>query len=64
MSKIWDKFWNDEDFFIRVARGVGVALGGFVMSGGLSGLGWLPNEVGAGLMGLAVMFSGGASRTS
>lgn len=63
MRQIWEKFWNDQDFAVRALRGVAVALGGFIVSGGLSGLAWLPVEVGAGLMGVAVMFSGGAART-
>ena len=56
MSKIWDKFWNDEDFFLRVTRGIVAMAGAFVVSGGFSDI--LPREVGAGLIGIASMFSG------
>ena len=56
MRKLWDKFWNDEDFFLRVTRGVVTMLGAFVIAGGFQDL--LPREVGAGLIGVANMFSG------
>lgn len=56
MRNIWDKFWNDEDFFLRIVRGGAVAFGGFVLAGGLSD--FLPRDVGAGIMGVAAMFSG------
>ena len=59
MKVIWEKFWNDEDFAVRAMRGLGVAVGAYIMSGGLEGI--VPSQVGIGIMGVATMFSGGAS---
>lgn len=60
MKALWNKFWNDEDFAIRAGRGLGSALGVYIMAGGLSG--YIPNEVGLGVVAVAQTFSGGASK--
>ncbi len=60
MGKLWDKLWNDEDFALRAARGVAMAIGAFILAGGAND--FIPREVAAGLMGIASMFSGNGRR--
>lgn len=60
MLTLWDKFWNDENFALRIMRGLAMGLGAFIIAGGVAA--WVSPEMGAGLIAIASMFSGGASK--